>query len=682
VPLILVENGSQKGRRFELKAPGKYSIGRDKTTEIPILDPMVSRRHCTIEVKEKGYRLRDLGSANGTVVNGERVSERELQPGDRILAGETLLSFLSEESLDPLLGKKLKGYEIVERVGRGGMGTVYRARQVSLDRFVAIKVLSPELVEDPSFVGRFLDEARAAARLSHPNIVMVYDIDDDVLEGQRIVYYSMEFMSGGSVEDLLNREGRLTAERALRICLETAQGLRYAEQVGIVHRDIKPGNLMIHETGLVKIGDLGIATRSRSPGETAVQRTGVSGSPHYISPEQARGQDLDTRADIYSLGASLFQMLTGRPPFNGADVRELLLKQVREPAPDLSTVIPDIHPAVPPIVAKMLEKNRDLRHPNAAQLVTAIEEVLDGMRSPARPDSGRRRILINVGIGAVIAAAVALLGGGIGLLALRYRQYAIDQEKTEKGFRDALEEARIVLAAGRIEEAETAIEKLESDPTLAREYPQIAEEVEALRDAATAARVKRTAGRKEADAAESLAAVRASMPDLSKVAEMKDLESLIPPLEAIGRDHAGTAAAADARKEIDRVRTVMRALEVRFEKARDAYRSFSITAGTYLHSTPPRFREALEKLRSPPPEIRGTPTEKELLDFIKEVTEKMVVETETWTRQAEAESAAGRHAEAADRLERLRDRVEGKAREKIDETIAKIREAALKAAEE
>src|SRR2546422_223983 len=232
MPLILVENGPQKGRRVVLDTPGPFAIGRDAAAEICLPDPLMSRRHCAIEARGESYALKDLKSANGTFVNGERVAEQPLQLGDRIQAGETQLTFLADESADPLRGRALKGYQLLERVGRGGMGTVYKARQMSLERLVALKLLSPEMVEDPAFVARFLDEARSAARLNHPNIVMVYDIDETVIDERRVVYYSMEFMSGGSVEDLLNREGPLPPERALEIALATARGLLYAEQVG------------------------------------------------------------------------------------------------------------------------------------------------------------------------------------------------------------------------------------------------------------------------------------------------------------------------------------------------------------------------------------------------------------------------------------------------------------------
>ncbi len=674
MPLILVENGAHKGKSFALSPPGPFSIGRDHTTEICLPDPMMSRRHCLIEVKSGVYTLRDLGSANGTQLNGERVDERPLKLGDRIIAGDTLLTFLGEDSTDPLVGKKLKGYEILERIGRGGMGTVYRARQISLDRLVALKVLSPEMVEDPSFVARFLEEARSAARLSHPHVVMVYDIDDEVVEGQRVVYYSMEYMSGGSVEDLLNREGgRLDPEKALGIVLETAQGLSYAEQVGLVHRDIKPGNLMIHESGIIKIGDLGIATRSAGKGILASQKGGISGSPHYISPEQARGQDLDSRADIYSLGASLFQMLAGRPPFDGADLKELLLKQVREPPPALEEIRPDLPAGIPPMVAKMLEKDRDQRFAGARALIEATEGCLDEVRfagGPARRPMAALRLVI---LGLLSFAVILALVTGGAFAWIKLRQLRVERERSEKKFQDEVEDARTALEMGRIEDAEKLLAELDREPILAAGFPQIAAEVESLRESVSSTREKRARRQKEEDAGADLAGVREKMPrDLAAVRTVKELEEMIPPLEKVGHDHAGTEAARSARDEVSRIRSAIRDLERRLERSADALRSLLITAGTFLDSNPPRYREALAKLRSPPTEIRATPQEKELADRVAAITAQMDQAAERWAAEAEGTASKGDAAGALRTLEWLRDRVEGKALERLDEAMKKI----------
>jgi serine/threonine protein kinase len=675
VPVVLVENGPQKGRRVPLTAPGSYCIGRDQAAEVCLPDPMVSRRHCAIEVKDGSSRLRDLGSANGTIVNGKRVQEGPLNVGDRILAGDTLLTFLGEESDDPLLGKILKGYEVLKRIGRGGMGTVYLARQVSLERHVALKLLSPEMVEDPDFLGRFLEEARSAGRLNHPNIVMVYDIDDAALDGQRIVYYSMEYMAGGSVEDLLHREGRLEPQRALEISLATARGLLYAERVGLVHRDIKPGNLMIHESGTVKIGDLGIATRSTRAGTMASQSGGVSGSPHYISPEQATGQDLDSRADIYSLGASLFQMLTGRTPFSGADVREVLLKQIREPPPDLAALRPELTPSVGRLVSGMLEKNRDQRYAGAQKLIQAIEECLAELRAPAplpappAPFPWRR---IQTGALA-LALSLALFWAGWEVVA-RYRAREARHRETEGRLLGGLSSVRSALEAGRLDQAASELSALRASPRLEKDFPRVALESGSLAQRLEEARAQEEAGRRERSARSALERLRSSMPDPSTVRSVEELEALLPPLESLELSHPGTEAQKEAAAERGRIREAIRALAARLQRGEDALRSLLITAGTFLDSSPPRYREALEKLRDPPPAIRNTPAEDELRRRIDETTARMGRDAARWAEEAEKEAAGGDGSEPLRKLERLRDRVEGAGLSAIEAAMKRIRE--------
>jgi hypothetical protein len=483
----------------------------------------------------------------------------------------------------------------------------------------------------------------------------------------------MEFMSGGSVEDVLRRDGPMPADRALRVALDIARGLQYAEGVGLVHRDIKPGNLMIHDTGIVKIGDLGIAARS-TEGGMAAQKGGVSGSPHYISPEQARGQDLDVRADIYSLGASMFQMLVGRPPFQGSELRELLLKQIREPAPDLAALLPEVPPAVPPIVAKCLEKNRDLRYANARQLVAALEEALAGLGAPETPSARRARTFRLAGIAAALLAVLIAAGAGGGLLILRYRDYLVERERNEGTFTTGLETARAYLQAGRLEDAEAGIDAIAAEPALVRDFPRLAEECDALRQKATAARKKRTEDRRRADADAEFAALRSELPDPAKARTAAELEACVKSLETFARDHPATPAAEEARKEAERARTAIQALEGRFARGREALRSLILTVGTFLDASPPRYREALERLRAAPPEIRGTPAEKDLEDRIGKVTEEMVRAADAWAKEAEAAAAAGSPSDAAARLARLRDRVEGKALERIDGAIAKLRD--------
>jgi len=202
--------------------------------------------------------------------------------------------------------KRIGGFEVLSRVGRGGMGTVYKARQVSMNRIVALKILPPSRAKNATYVQRFLREARSAAQLSHTNIVQAIDVGN----ADGYYYFAMEFVDGETVQALLEREGVLDERHALTIATAVAHALDHAHRHGIVHRDVKPGNIMIDLHGAVKLADLGLA-RSVEPIDTVtVDGVGV-GTPHYIAPEQARGEtDVDCRADIYSLGATLYHLLT------------------------------------------------------------------------------------------------------------------------------------------------------------------------------------------------------------------------------------------------------------------------------------------------------------------------------------------------------------------------------------
>ncbi|HLY09561.1 MAG TPA: FHA domain-containing serine/threonine-protein kinase, partial [Planctomycetota bacterium] len=219
MPLLVVEKGHDKGKAIPIPDNGTVIIGRDSSTALPLRDTMTSRMHCKIQQQEDGgYYLTDLESMNGTYLNGERVRETiKLDHGDLIKIGDTLFTFQSDESTTTsLAGQRIGGYRIIERVGRGGMGTVYKAEQVDLQRVVALKVISDEHTKDKDFVELFIHEARAAAKLNHPNIVQVYDVK----RHNEYYYFSMEFVSGGSVQEILNRQKKISADQSVQMILE------------------------------------------------------------------------------------------------------------------------------------------------------------------------------------------------------------------------------------------------------------------------------------------------------------------------------------------------------------------------------------------------------------------------------------------------------------------------------
>jgi serine/threonine-protein kinase len=263
-------------------------------------------------------------------------------------------------------------YRIVAELGRGGMGIVYKAHEESLNRFVAIKVLGEHLTEDPDHVERFLREARSAASLNHPNIVQVYAVSEE--DGRH--FFAMEYVSGRSLQQILRSSGPLEPTQVARIALQTASGLRAAHDQGIIHRDIKPANLLIDDRGLVKIADFGLALAAS--GVSRLTATGMfMGTPGYLSPEQCLDQNPDHRTDIYSLGVTLYEALSGKVPFVADSPLALLRQIVEVEPPDLGELKPDVDPEIRTIVDRMMAKDRNLRVSSCAELIGGLERFLD-----------------------------------------------------------------------------------------------------------------------------------------------------------------------------------------------------------------------------------------------------------------------------------------------------------------
>jgi serine/threonine-protein kinase len=268
------------------------------------------------------------------------------------------------------MADRIGHYSIVAELGRGGMGVVYKAHEESLNRFVAIKVLGEHLTEDPAHVQRFIREAQSAARLNHPNIVQIYAVNQE--EGKH--YFVMEYVSGKSLQQILRR-GPLEPVQVARIGLQTASGLQAAHEQNIIHRDIKPANLMIDERGLVKIADFGLALMGG--GASRLTATGMfMGTPGYLSPEQCLDQNVDHRTDIYSLGVTLFEALSGKVPFSADSPLALLRQIVEVEPPDLGELNPEIDQDLRSIVARMMVKDRDLRVSNCGEIIGGLEAFL------------------------------------------------------------------------------------------------------------------------------------------------------------------------------------------------------------------------------------------------------------------------------------------------------------------
>ncbi|MCI0340833.1 MAG: protein kinase [Planctomycetales bacterium] len=421
--MILIEKGPQKGKTVKLPAAGDLTVGRDPGAGIPISDTLSSRLHFKFHVRDGACYVVDLASLNGTYLNGRKVEREELlKPGDQVSAGETSFSFLADQEAkkaDALIGEVVGGYRLLERIGRGGMGTVYKATQLSLNREVALKILSAKYTDDKTFIAMFVQEARQAAALNHPNIVQVYDVG----KAKDTYYFSMEYMGGGSVQDILARDGKIPVAQALPMIVGAAKGLEFAEKKNIVHCDIKPDNLMLTEDGMVKIGDLGLSKNLRGGG-TDLGGAQVFGTPHYIAPEQAQGKPLDHRTDLYALGATFYRMVAGRTPFQGETARELVLKHVREEPVPLRGVDDSIPAEVEAFVQKLMKKEPGERHRNATELLEDLRaamaaagvtgghtDLIPGVVSSGRRRRGRVLLLGGGALAAAVLLGVAFSGG-------------------------------------------------------------------------------------------------------------------------------------------------------------------------------------------------------------------------------------------------------------------------------
>ena len=316
------------------------------------------------------------------------------------------------------MGKTLGQYQIIEEIGRGGMAVVYKAYQPSLNRYVAIKVLPPQLTFDTTFVRRFQQEARSAAKLEHPNIVTIYDVG----EQGGIRYIVMQLLEGQPLNDLIRREGQMGLERVVGIVAQVASALDYAHKQRFVHRDVKPSNIIVGSDGHATLMDFGIAKAAEG---TKLTRTGtVMGTPEYMSPEQARGEAVGSATDVYSLGIVVYEMLAGRVPFKAESTPAVLHKQVYERAAPVRTHAPHLPGGVDGVLAKTLAKNPAERFSSAGGLAGALQKVAKGKpfryverEAPtiAAPAIGKKQVswVAPVLGGAVVLVLVAVAAIGL-----------------------------------------------------------------------------------------------------------------------------------------------------------------------------------------------------------------------------------------------------------------------------
>lgn len=287
----------------------------------------------------------------------------------------------------------IEGYRIEQWLGEGTMGAVFRATQLSLDRPVAVKVLTPRLAKNAAYLKRFQREARAVARLNHANVVSGIDVGES--KGHH--YFVMEFVEGKTLQQVLDEQGRLDPLKLAKVILHVARALEHAHHAGMVHRDVKPANIILSKrTGVPKLCDLGLAKEVSGPGGGSDTGEGRAiGTPYYISPEQARGQgDIDIRSDVYSLGATFYHAVTGSTPFSGPTPAVIMAKHLTEDLPPVLRLRPDCPKGVAHVIERMLEKDREDRYQTPTELIAELTEVVEGRwkEPPSAPIPRHRRI--------------------------------------------------------------------------------------------------------------------------------------------------------------------------------------------------------------------------------------------------------------------------------------------------
>ncbi|CAG0935067.1 eukaryotic-like serine/threonine-protein kinase [Thermoflexales bacterium] len=313
-----------------------------------------------------------------------------------------------------LSGTTFGQYQLVEPISSGGMATVYQAYQPGLDRMVAIKVLPEYLLSQAGFLERFKIEAQAIAKLDHPHILPVYDYG----EAERTPYLVMKYVPGGTLKDLITK-GPIAPRQAAPLLRQMAEALQHAHQQGVIHRDVKPSNVLLQDGRWVQLMDFGLAKMMTSTSNITASGTGV-GTPDYMSPEQAQGMPVDQRADIYSLGVVVYQMLTGDVPFHAETPMAVMLKQIVEPPPPLRLKNPDISPEIEQVALKALAKAREGRYTHALEFAEAYEFALDsaatlptvqspgGPTLPITPAIDQRRSPRLIGLGVITALAIVI----------------------------------------------------------------------------------------------------------------------------------------------------------------------------------------------------------------------------------------------------------------------------------
>jgi serine/threonine protein kinase len=398
---LLIIAGPDKGKAFTLPVADTLLLGRSKATEARLADPHVSRVHCRVQIDGNLVILSDFESAGGTFVNGKKINEQELKPGDTIRIGDTQIRYVDEDvteastlapggmpsphpmpiaadQLTELVGKTLAHFEIGPVIGKGRSGVVFKAKDTKGNQAVAFKILWPEFSQNDEEMQRFIRAMKTMMPLHHPNLVTIYGAG----KTGGYCWIAMEFVEGESLTQVIQRigiAGLLDWRNALKVAVDIARALEYAQQHQIIHRNITPQNVLVRSSDkLAKLGDLMLAKALEGTlAEQITQPGTLVGDVSYMSPERTRGNpaEIDGRSDVYSLGALLYVLLTGRTPFSADSLAEMIRK-IRQEGPEkpkkFQLAIPD---QLEGTVLKMLAKQPQDRFPTATDLLRDLERI-------------------------------------------------------------------------------------------------------------------------------------------------------------------------------------------------------------------------------------------------------------------------------------------------------------------
>lgn len=380
MPYLFVNTDEPEPSKVEIPESGHLTIGRSGECVLTLDDASVSGKHCYVEKVEDQYWLIDMKSTNGTRVNGKRIERCALKSGDIIRMGEARLVFGERDMagkvrMTPakLVGRKIGQYEITEVLGETKTGTNLLAVQPVMRRKVVVKVLPPLMAMHDKVAGRFRRQARVGGLLGHPNIAAAYDAG----EYEGFQYLITEYVTGESLKSVLAREQKLSPAKSVDYGIQMAKALAYLEGEGVIHRNLKPGNIFVQSNGYLKLVDMWLAKDVGSDTATRLTVDGqMLGTVAYMAPEQIRDPaNVDHRADVYALGVILFEMVCGRRPFVGKTKEDVVDAIQHAPSPDPKTIGPKLPRSLSESIVKALSRDRTTRHQSAKELLEQLEVV-------------------------------------------------------------------------------------------------------------------------------------------------------------------------------------------------------------------------------------------------------------------------------------------------------------------